>query len=769
MTSFKSKAIEKANVIGFLVVLAIAGAASLFTFDDTIDKNLRNIRYETSERPLSDNIVFIAMDEKSIKEIGTYPWRRSVHGELINQLQESGAKKLGFDIGFIGEGSYPQDNKILEDSIKGSGFPVGIAVPGNDEGIETKANEVKGLWPLERFTNAGADVYSIWVEMNKDGQFEKANPIVMVDGKPMPSFAAWIADNVDAREPYHVNWQYNAEKIETYSYVDVLRGKVDKSAFNGKRIIVGPDASIFQDRAIAATGVYMSGARAQVISAETLMHGINGKMSENLILLVTILFCGLILMTKNIARKYGYILIGGTALVVLQWHNEANLGMETSVGSSLMVVGSTFTVAIAVQMIGYFFGRVTHHEGTKIPNAIAMRMSPARSGAIVAITINNNLDILSQIGPEGRNGVMVKVAKVIECGTNGRQIFQIDDSTFAWKADPALADENWQIDSIMALLRCGVVYNGQTVDILASGGIEVDETITNEDAVNNAMVAASRAQARGINWEKFEKSDSDEKWKISVVSEISKAIENGQIWVAYQPKVDAITNEVQGAEALVRWTHPEKGNIRPDAFIPLLEKASRTDDLTHFMFHQVMKDFSTLQRGNVAVNVSPTMIGNGSLVKMIKDALKEHKYEPGRLTIEVTESEKFSSQEAIEELNQIKKMGVKISIDDYGMGNSTVNYLRIIPANELKIDRSFIANMLANKSDRMVVASTIHLAHEMGMKVVAEGVETQEIQEYLSELKCDFIQGYHTGKPVAFSDYAEASRLSDRLLNGKAA
>jgi EAL domain-containing protein (putative c-di-GMP-specific phosphodiesterase class I) len=138
------------------------------------------------------------------------------------------------------------------------------------------------------------------------------------------------------------------------------------------------------------------------------------------------------------------------------------------------------------------------------------------------------------------------------------------------------------------------------------------------------------------------------------------------------------------------------------------------------------------------------------------------------LTVEITESEKFNNPETIGELEQIHARGVRISIDDYGMGNSTVNYLRILPASELKIDRSFISNVLSNKSDRMVVASTIHLAHEMGLKVVAEGVESEDIQEYLGELQCDFIQGYHTGKPVGFVEYKEAVRLSESLYAQKA-
>ena len=244
-----------------------------------------------------------------------------------------------------------------------------------------------------------------------------------------------------------------------------------------------------------------------------------------------------------------------------------------------------------------------------------------------------------------------------------------------------------------------------------------------------------------------------------MVSEISTAIENEDLWVAYQPKVDSSDGTVIGAEALVRWKHPTRGDVRPDAFIPLLEKANRTDDLTRFMLNRAVSDFSHMPGCTVAVNVSPLMIGTGRLSAMVKEAIARNDFDPSCLTVEVTESERFTREESIRELEDIKALGVKISIDDYGMGNSTVNYLKILPADELKIDRSFISNMLTSHSDRIVVGSTIRLAHEMGLKVVAEGVESAEIQTCLREMGCDFIQGYHTGRPVCIEEYMDFSRI----------
>lgn len=768
MKSFKINAGRKASAIGFLAVIMVAILATISGIGENVDRQMRQIRYNSVEQVPSGKIVFVAMDDKSLKEIGAYPWNRSTHARLINNLQDKNITKVGFDLGFISDAQDQSHDIAFAGAIENSIFPVGLAVPGNDKGGEANGNSIEGMWPIQRLRSAGAEVFSIWTDTNENGAFEHGNPYINVDGEPLQSMELWIS-GVDHKEKYLVNWSQSPSNIEAYSYTDILNNRIPKSKLEGKALLVGPDASIMGDYVLTAQGNYTSGARAQIISAETLLTGSFGNTNGQIITAMTLILCGIIMIFSQGYRKYFQLAVAGTSLISVQFTIEMDGGESFPVGEALIVAISTIAIAAIVGLINNFHARMTTNEDTGIPNLRAMKLSMKDKGSTIVVQLNNHLDILAELGSEGRDKVINKIAKRVELGSNGKAIYQIDTSSLAWRGSGNKESDIEQIQSIMALLRPGVPFANGTIDVYLSVGIELDEKLSTEEAVNNASIAASRAQERGIAWEIYAKDDSDELWKISVVSEISNAIKNKHIWVAYQPKVDSKTSVIRGAEALVRWKHPERGDIRPDAFIPLLEKASRTEELTEYMLRQATHDFSELENENIAVNVSPTMIGEGVLKKMIKKVLSESGFDPARLTIEVTESEKFGNEQAVKELEEIKKLGIKISIDDYGMGNSTVNYLRILPADELKIDRSFIANVLANQSDRMVVASTIHLAHEIGLKVVAEGVESSEIQAYLNELNCDFIQGYHTGRPVDFEQFKLAVKTAKNIAFTKAA
>lgn len=204
-----------------------------------------------------------------------------------------------------------------------------------------------------------------------------------------------------------------------------------------------------------------------------------------------------------------------------------------------------------------------------------------------------------------------------------------------------------------------------------------------------------------------------------------------------------------GAEALARWSHPERGDIRPDLFIPIVEENGRIEKLTLHVLHNAIRDFSGLDENlSVAVNISMRMIGRNRLVEPIRAMLERYHMGAQRLTLEITESAAPAGEAGIQELNRLRELGVSISIDDYGTGQSTLSYLKTLPATELKIDRSFVQLIRSSKSDATVVDSTIKLAHALGLRVVAEGVDSEETLALLRAMDCDIIQGFHIGEPT---------------------
>jgi len=237
-------------------------------------------------------------------------------------------------------------------------------------------------------------------------------------------------------------------------------------------------------------------------------------------------------------------------------------------------------------------------------------------------------------------------------------------------------------------------------------------------------------------------------------TQLASALEHGDLVMNYQPKLALPELRVVGAEALMRWNRPEAGNVPPEIFIDVAEMTGQINPLTQFAFHRALRQLGewpeSLGPLGVAVNVTPSSICDADLVDMIQSAAGVWSVNLSRLTVEVTENAlMIDRQRSHRILTQIRELGARISIDDFGTGYSCLSYLKEIPADELKIDKSFVMNMLVNKADRKIVEQVVALGHSFGLAVVAEGVESEAVSRQLAEMGCDFAQGFHYARPLA--------------------
>jgi EAL domain-containing protein (putative c-di-GMP-specific phosphodiesterase class I) len=369
--------------------------------------------------------------------------------------------------------------------------------------------------------------------------------------------------------------------------------------------------------------------------------------------------------------------------------------------------------------------------------------------------MRNHVETTALLGSTGQGELLRRAAERIRLAAGGAAIFQVDDHSFAWRTtdcSAALADA---IEGLYALLASGITVGERTVDVTIAVGISDDPALGTEEAVAAAMAAASRAERRGLNWTRYEADDdNDADWRLSLLNELDRAIDQGDVWVAYQPKFDLKAGSICGAEALVRWSHPLRGDIRPDQFIPTLEDNGRIEKLTLHVLETSIRDFAPLDENvGVAINISAWMIGRNRLGEPISEMLEQYGMAASRLTLEITESAALAGSAGIEELNSLRALGVHISIDDYGTGQSTLSYLKTLPATELKIDRSFVQVIATSRSDAAVVDSTVKLAHALGLIVVAEGVESEEVLNLLRQMNCDMVQGYYIGEPANIQSF----------------
>ncbi len=245
--------------------------------------------------------------------------------------------------------------------------------------------------------------------------------------------------------------------------------------------------------------------------------------------------------------------------------------------------------------------------------------------------------------------------------------------------------------------------------------------------------------------------------QLAISSELSDAIESGQLVLHYQPKVDLKTNNLSGVEALVRWNHPKHGLLLPDEFIPMAEQSGLIKPLTIWVLHQALNECQRcIDAGydiRVSINLSMANLSDLSFADEILDILDQHSFSAARLKLEVTETALMEEpNNVIQALYRLNAMGLKISIDDFGIGYSSLTYLQQLPVNELKIDKSFGQSLVNDPNSVVIVRSTIDLAHKLGLYVVAEGVEDQVTLELLAQLGCDAVQGFYLSKPIPMKE-----------------
>ena len=310
---------------------------------------------------------------------------------------------------------------------------------------------------------------------------------------------------------------------------------------------------------------------------------------------------------------------------------------------------------------------------------------------------------------------------------------------------------------LLATLEKPFRWGNQSIDFAASLGISLYPThcLDGSSLLRCADVAMYAAKRSGQRYTLYApEQDQANRDDLSLKSELREAIQTNQLVLHYQPKIDHRTQHIMGLEALVRWTHPQRGMLSPDNFIPLAEEAGLIGPLTHWVLTNALTQVSSLhQRGyllSMAVNLSALNLHDLHLPAAIGILLAKNDIAAQYLTLEITESAVMANPStSLKILTSLDHMGIAIAIDDFGTGYSSLAYLKRLPVDELKIDKSFVTDMENNESDAVIVRSTIDLAHNLGLKVTAEGVETENAWNRLTALGCDQSQGYFMGRPMS--------------------
>lgn len=732
---------------GIGLLLLMTGGAQTF------DRGLDTFGAQLRSHPASGEIHIVELDARSISAVGRWPWPRSVHGAAVDRLRQSGARLVAFDVDFSSASDLHEDARFAA-ALKRAGGSV--ILPTFRQQAGSGHSDYIDAAPIPALA-AHAFLAAANVVPGPDGYLRQMPEGVETLGTPRPSLAAMVAERpARVGVSFEVDDSIEPATIPRHSMIDLLEGRVPPSKLAGKRIIIGATAVELGDRyAVPRHGV-LPGVVIQAMAAETLLQGPpplpgSGFWALGLALLVV----ALSLRLASPRGRIGFLVAGAGAIVLLSFFGGPALGATLPAGAALATLIAAGAAGAAAHFMERYRDRALTDAQTKLPNLAALEAAAEGKGAlsIGLARIGGFAELVSAFGSDVAAQLVLRVAERLRFVTSAEAIYRVDDTHLAW-IDGAEEDPAERLEPLSALMRAPL-GTGAPIDVQLHFGLARGGGGEARQLIANAAIAAADAAKQGLRWQVFtQRHSEDASWMVALSAELDAAIACEQLWLAYQPKLDLRTGDIAGVEALVRWNHPERGALPPDRFIPLIEEQGRAGDLTLYVMEKALAEGLRWERDghplSIAVNVSATLLHDESFMHRLGQVLGESGFPTERLILEVTESAAMADpQAAVTALQRWRGLGVGISIDDYGTGQSSLNYLQKLPATEIKIDKSFVQNIVEDGRDAIMVRSTIAMAHELGLKVIAEGIEDLSCLALLREMGCDFGQGYHIGRPMA--------------------
>lgn len=739
------------RTIGLSLLLSvIVGVAAV---SEPIDRVIEAAIGRVAWRPVSGDIVVVALDEKTLERSPNSQFSLAQHAQLVDAVDKARPKRLFIDF-------------IYERREADRNFPQLAAAVRRMNDRAVLAVEAKSARPgeakLSRLPSAafGTAVqlacigweYELW-------QVWRLPTALEVNGKLFPSFSSLLAHRpVDKATTFALDYSYKTDSIPLYSAIDVLSGQVGARELAGKDVIFAATATEFQDTHFLPGHDRVPGAFIHLIAAETLKRGVPVDIGwiPGLVVAALALLAGALFQR---ARWFNSIALTTVGLMIAGKIALMTMLVSSSIGAGLFLIAA----------IGANVSRTRRRNSAQrenplsgLPNFEALRSQVSfGSATVVAAKVVNFEDLAAFIPGDGIAKLVEQVTRRLQLASQGTTLHHDLDGTFAWLVPYYQHSQiEGQLAGLAALFNAPLTIGELRVDVAIAFGVNDEFEGSNAQRLAAALVAAERAIRTRALWTKYTPRQKDDAgWQLSFHSQLEDALTGGDIWVAFQPQYEIASRKLVGVEALARWTHPTRGPIPPDEFIVQAEKSQDIYRLTLFVMDQAIRSAAQLHdrglRINMSVNLSATLLDHSDLVGTIRVMLTAHHLPPEILTIEITETAQIeNSRQARQTLAQLRRTGIRLSIDDYGTGQSNLEYLTEIEADEIKIDKRFVMTMRDSQRNLEVVKSTIDLAHRLGAVAVAEGIEDAETMTLLGQLGCDVGQGYHLGKPQLFSELA---------------
>ena len=754
-----------------LTALAILLASFFYVVGafEPAENRLTDVRAQLLDRAPTGQVVIVEIDAKSLSDLRTWPWSRRYHATVVRNLHNRGAALIAFDVDFSSR-SEPVGDLAFAKAIRDS-EPVILPIFQQRASHGSSHASVIESRPSPLFSSAWVGGVNIFPD--KDGVVRDYPAATVIGGEIRPSVATLLAEkNGLGDRAFQPDWSIDAKRIPRLSFVDVMENRVPRSAIDGKRIIIGATAVELGDHYVVPRYATIPGVVIQALAAESILQDRAIARSGPWFSLAGIFVgCGALGLGRyarfNRSFPAAAIAFGGViALAPILAQSRWPVSLDSAAMWFSVLACIVGRVALEVRRRIVLRSKLDAETG--LPNRIALDaalLAASGSASTLAVAAIDRFDsIRDAMGIRVATTLVSETARRITLHVDG-PVYRIGPDFLAWLPAGGLRDNSDDhFAGLFQRFREPVATSDGPVDVLLTVGLHGNPAAAGiELNVELALAAVSAARVAGQPYQWYQGADPAARRQVSLMGELRRGMVAGDVKLAYQPKVSLATGDIGHVEALVRWDHPDDGPIPPDRFIPLAESTGVVSELTAFVLEKAMSDCARWKALGielcVAVNVSAADLADVGFADRVKRILARHEIGPGSLALEVTESAIIrSASDAIAMLEGMRQFGVRLSIDDYGTGQSTLSYLKDLPVHELKIDKSFVSSMSSDDGDRIMVRSTIDLAHDLGLQVVAEGVEDGQTLALLRSLRCDFVQGFFLGKAMSFDDLCK--RLS---------
>ena len=694
-------------------------------------------------RDAPQDIVMVAIDDKTLNELRMPFPTRQEESLLIEQLAAAGVTTIMFDRAHA-DPETPENDALFIRTLERHRGKVWL---GMTAGLKVGTQDSEALLPDLRFRSR-AQVASMAGHLSP---FQLAVLFPTAEELPdatYPSISAVLADYKGPTLSYRTDFAFDPASIPLISYVDVIHGRFDHDSLAEKKVIVGQTSTKSPDLFIHPLFGQISGTYYHILGAQTLKRGT----PVDLLWYPAILVASIVIVAQALGRSRSskplWVAALGLPAITLVFDEY---GINADVMSALLAIG-------AAAFGFYRISKKYYSAGVDAMTTTALGLDKANAELDVYALKIANLAEISEEWSTREMGEFVNtlITYIKGPGDVGDVAFERD--SLVWLAARMDNDSlERHADGLALMLKTAISHDWQSASSSPAIGIDTNYALPLGQRIKKAMQAADEAAVRGVRYVINDAAYAEARnHRLEIIRVLEKGLRERSIGVAYQPKIELATGRIVGAETLIRWRPNGDDYVNPQELVLAAEANDLINELTLIVMEAALVDgrkaIALDPSFKLAVNMSAKSLSDTHLLFDMMTMLGRIGFPAENLTLELTETAKLEDTLIAPQIEALKQRGICLSIDDFGTGQSNLEYLEKLPSSELKIDKKFVQHMASSEESRAVVRATIEIAHSLGKVVVAEGVEDQAVAATLRAMGCDQGQGYLFSRAITMPE-----------------